>query len=249
MLPVAEARVWCRRQIRSLVGMTTDADNWGDFADLTFRALATCLRATDYRTARTILSRHRRRLRKLLQDPASYPIQWGIVALEKTVVRRRLAAWFQMRHSECIAASIRLELLASLTETKAVLDQLGSTVRIFRGSLPRASEVRAAALLFARCDLRTADRESDRRRAHVDDGAAARTKTRRGLSAAFRRSRLTSNVASDVSEFAEVCEALNDPIYGALSGPHLVLMTRPPTSFDVQFSTLKPGVRRPGRSE
>ena len=51
----------------------------------------------------------------------------------------------------------------------------------------------------------------------------------------FRTNRLTLHIAEAASLFADVCESLKDPIYSDFSMLDLALMTRPPTSFDVQI--------------
>jgi hypothetical protein len=228
-----DAAQWCRRQLQPLAGTIANPEQWLEFIDLGFRALAVCIRANDTETARGIMRRHTLRLNRLLSRPLAAGVTWNGHRVARVKTRRELSRWFETRRLEEICASIRLSDLASNSKTTSLLKRLlPSPLRVGRRSFG-ASAVSNRALLLFRSDLRTVDRETDLR------GSAYRSIRRRAgiqIESArdfLRRGERTAERLVWIEQFLRACEEMRDPTYTGASVVDVLTMTRPPTAFDI----------------
>lgn len=231
LLDATAASDWCRRQLAPLVGHMTSPEQWLEFMDLALRALAVCIRAGDTRTARAILRRHSVHFTRLLQERQTMqpvwngrPVRWGLA-------RRALIRWYEGRRLEEIASALPLIEIVSGHVAVFLRQLLGRPLRANDKTIGYAAVNNRAELLVS-ADLRTADRETDLRRLASDSELLSGGRWGR-LERTVRRDALTSDRASNIDKFLDVCRLLGDQIYQRYSLIDLLLMTRPPSQFDV----------------
>lgn len=231
LLDLPESAKWCRRQLAPLAGHMTSPDLWLEFLDLSLRALSVCIRAGDAETARAILRRHIVHFRRLGVGMSHAPVTWNGKKIRWAIVRRALLNWYENRRLEEIASSIPL--------TTIVAGSTGSFLRRVFGRDLRATDkalgsvaITNRAWILRTADLRTTDRETDLQQLHGQVLPDIEPRVGR-LGRAIRQTSITSERWSKITQFLQACRDSNDHTYRNVSVPGVLLMTRPPTQFDV----------------
>lgn len=235
LLDPVEAPSWCRRQLAPLAEAVTAADHWLEFLDLAFRVLATCMRAGDARTARTIIRRHRTRWRRLQATLSSSRVFWNGRAVRWRHCSRQLHQWLETRLLEEISASIPLSFLNSSADVAAFLKSMVGSPLAVGGRAMGSAAVRQRALLLVQADLRTMDRETDRRDSVFDSERRERTPRWNELSGTVRDGQATADRMTRIDRFLSACTEVGDRVYAGMSAFDVLLMTRPPSPFDVSY--------------
>jgi hypothetical protein len=232
LLDVPDSAQWCERQLSPLAGHITSPEQWLEFIDLALRSLSVCIRANDLRTARRILRRHVVHFDRVTAERPKARPTWNGRAIPWPVAIRGLRRWYEHRRLEEIAASMPLAEIAA--------ERVGTFLRTLfpKGLQVDAANVGASALrnraeLLHDADLRKADRETDRQRLALDQ---LRRRARfAALTTTVTRSVTTRERATGIGRFLAVCRELDDTTYRDMSAIDLLLMTRPPSQFDVAW--------------
>ena len=241
LLDFPDTAAWCRDQLLPLAGVLTDAMHWIDLIDLGFRALGVCVQARDSRTARLIIVRHRRQWKRFVTGARRPPLFWNEHRVKKDSARAALLEWFETRRAQEIYAAIPLGLLRSASATQQFLRDISRGPLTLAGRQIERNDVRKGALVLSRADLRTLDRESDRATHFVDDGSGKRLKAWERLETELRRDALTADRLSRIDSFQDACAQLHDRAYQGLMAASVLLMTRPPSAFDVAWRWAEAG--------
>lgn len=227
-----DAAPWCRRQLRPLAEAVTDSDHWLEFYDTACRALGVSIRARDVDTSCAILERLSAQLRPIRTPRPGMSLFWNNRRVNRKRTRNAILQWFEVRLRQEVCASIKSEALASV---KTVADELkaicGSEAAAAALGFD-AERIRLGALLLEASDLRALDRESDYSRSKTQR-VAHRRRLFQHLERALQREISTSARISRVTTFLKVCRQLRDPIYSQMTPSQILLMTRPPSTFDI----------------
>lgn len=235
LLPFPESKDWCRDQLLSLAEVVTDANHWLEFIDYGFRALGICVQARDSRTARLIATRHRRQWHRLLLRRRQLVLHWNGRTVRRDAARDALKNWHKARTVEQICASLPAEVLATARETRRFLALLRmKSLRVADRDLV-ASNVQRLAGLLSDADLRAVDRESDLRNSPLRTARHRSTKAWRSLLETLAADAGMSQRIDLVKSFLSTCRELGDPVYRDLSPLDVLLMSRPPSAFDVAW--------------
>lgn len=241
LLDFPDTSGWCRDQLLPLAGVLTDAAHWIELIDLGFRALGVCIQARDAQTARLIITRHRRQWKRFVTSQRRTPLLWNGRRIKVESARGALLDWFEARRAQEICAAIPLELLRSGSATQRFLREISKGPLDVAGRELGPHEVRRRALVLARADLRSLDRESDRSAQALEDGTADRPKSWQRLERDLRSDPVTSERLMRVDSFQETCAQLGDQAYQGLAATSMLLLTRPPSAFDVAWRWAEAG--------
>lgn len=235
LLGQPESERWCRSQLQSLAEAVTDPTNWLEFVELSIRALGVCIRASDVRTTRLILGRQLWRWHQLRRSFSSTTLSWNNKRLARQQVWESLSNWFSSKVLEEIVSSIPHSVIASTEDLNRFLSQIGKRPLIVDRHRIGASDIRRLAKLLAQSDLRTVDRESDYRDAPASVQSIPRRTSVgwRRLSSSLRANSETDERIAKIDRFLEACEGLRDAAYTGLSAIDMLLLTRPPSAFDI----------------
>ncbi len=244
LLSPPDSARWCRRQLAPLAAHITSPDQWLEFIDLALRALTVCIRAGDTSTARAIVRRHTANFEVLDSNRPTNPVTWNSRVVRWSRVRTGLRAWYESRRFEEIAASLPIEALVADTVPSILKGILGRPLRLGTRVIGSAAVLNGARLLRS-ADLRTVDRETDLQ--GLPSTNLWNSPGRWGrLSATLRDHALTTERSAGVQNFIEACRRLDDATYRDQSPVDVLLMTRPPTQFDIACRWAK--ARRPMES-
>lgn len=233
LLTAATSAQWCRTQLGNLAAVLTDADHWLEFIDYAFRVFGICVAAGDSATAREIVTGYRNQLAGLKSGRLF--LRWN----GRQVATRRSAmvfrSWFERRISEEFCASVPLRLLVSPGE----LTTLASTVvgELWDGTTPApvANALEWIELLF-NADLRHYELESDVAFTTVQPRRSTELSS---WTETLTSDPLTAERANRIEDFLSVCRAIGDRTYSGLSVPEVMLMSRPPSQFDIGYRLAK----------
>jgi predicted amidohydrolase len=231
LLDRAESAPWCRRQLLPLAGHITGPDQWLEFLELSLRAVTVCIRARDTDTARLILRRHSAHFATLGENRKPPPVTWNGRKLRWSVVTDNIRRWYEGRRLEEILSSIPLDVITSGDTRNFLRSALGRDLAIGDETFGPVAVTNRVRLLRS-ADLRTSDRETDLQQLDSESQFVSPPRWER-LSKAIRRDAESSQRWSQVQQFVNVCRGLNDYTYADVSVPEILLMTRPPTQFDV----------------
>ena len=224
-----ESAQWCRRQLAPLAGHMTSPELWLEFLDLSLRALSVCIRAADAKTARAILRRHIVHFRRLGVSMSQAPVTWNGKKIRWPIVRRALLNWYENRRLE-IASSIPLTTIVAGSTGSFLKRAFGRDLRVTDRALGPVA-ITNRAWFLRRADLRTADRETDLQQLHGRVPADIEPRVGR-LARAIRQSSITSERSSKITQFLQGMSRYQRSHVSKLS-VRVLLMTRPPTQFDV----------------
>ena len=164
----------------------------------------------------------------MLRDRRATRLYWNDRQLQVPAARRRLTQWLNLRHTEEIAAALPLRSLESREVTRVILNRLWSTI-----GDRAAHAVSRNARLLARTDLRSIDRETDRADGGIDDGVSQFESLWGDLVGRLSSAPETANELHRASQFLEASYLLGDKAYAGVPALSLLLMTRPPSAFDI----------------
>ena len=231
LLDPADAAKWCRQQLSPLAGHMTSPEQWLEFLDLALRAASACIRANDALTARYILRRHTVHLNRLSLTRPSSPITWNDRTVGWRRVSENLRKWYDQRLLEDVASSLPLSQITNKSVDQFIARLVGRSPRVKKTLSNSGALARHAALLF-NADLRKVDRETDLH--HLRDPRfmdIRRPWSRIARSLSIHP--LTTHRADYIARFIAACRKISDPVYRSTSVVDLLLMTRPPTHFDI----------------
>jgi predicted amidohydrolase len=223
---------WCRKQLRPLAEAVTDADHWIEFFDTACRALGVSIRARDIETSQSILERLDAQLQPIRAPRASLSLFWNNQRITGRRAQNAIVRWFDIRLKQEICGSINAETLKS---RKTVLAELS---KIFGPNLHAntvaAKDIRAGALALQAADLRSLDRESDFRLGRTRR-QASRSRSWDRLVHTLDTETTTASRMVRISSFLSACRRLRDPMFKGVTPVDILLMTRPPTTFDIGY--------------
>jgi hypothetical protein len=231
LLNPPDAASWCRRQLAPLAGHMTSPEQWLEFLELALRALAVCVRAQDTTTARFILRRQSAHFNRLAQRRETRQPEWNGHVIPWRRARKALQLWYEHRRLEEIASALPLAEVAAKRVGPFLRSLLGRPLRVDERTVGGTAIVNRVGLLHA-ADLRTADRETDLQRVAGRDVFPTERRWGR-LVAMLRKYPGTSDRSSEIDKFLGVCREIGDATYERVSLVDLLLMTRPPTQFDI----------------
>lgn len=209
----------------------TSPEQWLEFLELALRALAVCVRAQDTMTARFILRRQSAHFNRLAQRREASQPEWNGHVIPWRRARGALQLWYEHRRLEEIASSLPLTEVAAKRVGPFLRSLLGRPLRVDDKTIGPTAIVNRVGLLHA-ADLRTSDRETDLQR--VAGRNVFPTERRWGrLVRVLRQYPGTSERSSQIDKFLGVCREIGDATYERVSLVDLLLMTRPPTQFDI----------------
>lgn len=227
LLDNADAQRWCRDQLGPLVATMTGPEEAFQFLDLAFRALSVAIRANDATTSLSILRRHGIRWRRFQARRPQRGIRWNGRLLKWERASKALRAWYEQRRLEEICASVRLADVQSVGATDYLRTLFG------RGLIDTdAAEISAQANLLLEADLRTVDRETDLQRL-LESPPPTAPPDWSSIDATLRNDPLTAERYLSCAAFLETCSYLQDAVYTGMAVARFLLMTKPPTQFDI----------------
>ena len=231
LLDPPDAAAWCRNQLGPLSTHLTSPEQWLEFIELAMRALCVCMRAGDTATARRILRRHEVHLARLSTTRGTVPVLWNRRRLPWRRSISALQHWYENRLVEELASCLPLQELDSRTADGLLRRVFGREPRIGTKRLRVRSIAAHATLLFS-ADLRAIDRETDLLR--YQPPGVFQTPRRWGrLARAVRTHSATSERVAGIERFIRVCRSLRQDAFRASSAIDVLLLTRPPTQFDI----------------
>lgn len=223
---------WCRRQLRPLAEAVTDADNWIEFFDSACRALGVSIRARDTETSQSIVQRLYSQLAAVRSPRPGLTLFWNNRRIVGTRARNAMLRWFEVRIRQEFCGSLCGDALKSIRSTAMELRAIcGPQFDLDQHGLA-AKDVRSGALALHAADLRSLDRESDFRLGRVRV-RKTRPRSWQRLDRELLTNDITSARARRISSFLKVCKRLKDPTFRGMTPADMLLMTRPPSTFDI----------------
>jgi hypothetical protein len=223
---------WCHDQIRPLAEAVTDADHWIEFFDTACRALGVSIRARDADTSRTILERLDAQLAPIRHPRPSLTLFWNDRRVSNRRARSAVLRWFDTRIKQELCASIHAVALATIRDTTAELARICGSSFDARPEHFSPKTIRDGALSLRSADLRSLDRELDYRLGRLKR-SMHRPQSWQRLTTALKREPTTSARISRIDSFLRTCARLGDPFFRGMTPTDILLMTRPPTTFDI----------------
>jgi hypothetical protein len=232
MLGLPSSVAWCRKQLRPLAEAVTDADHWIEFYDTACRALGLSIRARDTETSQAILERVSAHLNPIRSWRQHMSLFWNNRRVTGGRAQRAIVHWFEMRLRQELCGSVYAGTLGSVRAVGAELTRICG--RNFVAGNPGfdARDIRAGAVAMRAADLRSLDRESDFRLGRFKR-RVPRTRSWLRLGRALEADATLSSRIRRVATFLSVCKRLGDPTYTDTTPIDVLLMTRPPTTFDI----------------
>ena len=239
LLRPPQASGWCEQPLRSLIGAVVDSHHWVDLFDIGFRAFGTSVRAWNTAIPRMIIDSYEQSLFELANIRGGMPLFWNGRRLNRTR-SRFLMRWVYARLREELCKSVPLSLVQKRSDLSAFLRELRpSSSRSLRPF--STSGTSKAADLLARADLRTEDRETDRTDVSPTVGPIA-LRWPNLVEALQQDARIGTRLAR-VGEFITISREMNDIVYSDASAVEILLMSHPPSMFDVAYRCAR--ARRP----
>lgn len=238
LLGDTEGASWCRKQMRPLALAITDARHWVEFYDVAVRALGVAVRAADFKTSKEVMERLDARIEKVSRQRRPPMVFWNGTRVRRPLARKALLIWFETRIRQELCASIPAR---DATSTSLLRKQLANFVqssdRLRRQAI---AAMRLDALAMVAADLRTLDREGDWLAGRV------RFRSRRGaewtrLETAIQLDPLMKSRVQRIQGFVAASRRISDPIYRGASVLDVLLMTRPPSTFDIGYRWARAG--------
>lgn len=231
---------WCRQQLRPLAEAVTDADHWIEFFDTACRALGVAIRARDAETSQSILERLDAQLLPIRSPRASLSLFWNNQRITGKRAQNAIVRWFDIRLKQEICGSISTETFKSLKAVVEELSKIAGPNLNPNSHAFTARDIRDGALALQGADLRSLDRESDfrlgRTRRH-----APRSRSWERLAWTFETDATTASRIGRISSFLSACRRLGDPMFKGVTPLDILLMTRPPTTFDIGYRWSRAG--------
>jgi predicted amidohydrolase len=228
LLSPEHSAAWSSEQLGPIARSATDWRKWTEYLDLIFRVLSASLAACDEGTALLVLRRIKERTERL-RSMDTRSVRWNGQRCRRNALIL-LTRWLEQRTLESVCAALPFDGSGAKHHPLQRILSEGVTVsgRSFRG---RALTKLAVALRKA--DLRYLDWEDDGRR-------GAPRQTWRGppwtaIGKMLMNARETRARVLAISAFLSTCRRQRDESYSGLRAGHVLLMTRPPSTFDISF--------------
>lgn len=243
LLKQKEATPWSKSQLASLVDTITTAEHWVEYVEYAFRALGVSISARDTDTANNIVRKYRDHLKGLFSGAKT--LQWNGRPVTSGLASRKLNSWFERRIAEEVSASVPLEIGLVPDSFARFASEIGGEFLDGEHKLSPERHCEWVSLLFL-ADLRKRDRESD-----IADYVGPLPKAKREpederWDYALANDSATERRIGRLQDFLDLCSSIGDLTFSGLSPVDLMLMTKPPTQFDIGYRWTR-GERDPRR--
>lgn len=234
MLESSQASIFSRKFLGQAGRLSTDWSRWVDFIEVALRILTAALMARDFVTSEEVIKAIVTQAEHLgSPTSANFPLYWGSDKLDGTRSKRVLMGWFLEKLVEVISCA------APLTK-KGVevrpIKSLKSGIRVAQMSLGTRGLTYRAKLLAA-ADLRAAERETE-----FLFGAPHVTRPPdeiESLAASLQAESCYTLRTVHINSFLSAATATGDRVYQGLHPVEVLLLSRPPSYYDIALRWVK----------